>query len=93
MRLHAILQAAELQIELGGAPGGQAIDHPLFVAARLDQAMFAEISQMFGNGNLGKLKGVLKMADAERAAGEEMENAEARFVAQAAINLHEFHIL
>lgn len=91
MRLDAILKAAELEIEFSRADLREAVDHPLLVAGGGDEFFAAEVSEMFGDGDLGKIQDVLKIADAERSLGEEMQDAQPGFVAEAFVDLEQIH--
>ncbi len=52
-----------------------------------DEFMAAQVGQMLGDGDLGHPQDCLEMADAERAFGEQMEDAEPCLVAKTAVNL------
>ena len=92
MGLDAVLETAQLQIQLRRRLFGQAIEHPVPVALCQNQPVGPQVGEMLGDGDLGQFQNILKMTDAQGPPGEEMQNTKACFITQAAINLHEFHI-
>jgi hypothetical protein len=91
--LDAVLQASQLQIEFGRPVLGKVIDHPPLMAARDDQSLCTEVSEVFGNGNLGQSQDRLEMADAERTLRQKVKDPQAGFITEAPINVQEVHIL
>jgi hypothetical protein len=67
MGLHAVLQTAQLQVKFLGRRFRKPVDHPFSVASRRHNAFGPQVSQVFGNGNLGQFQNILEMADAKRA--------------------------
>jgi len=92
--LHAVLQTTQLQIKLKlrGPFFRQLVDHPLLVPLRQHQAVRPQVGEVFGNSHLGHFQNALKVADAERPLRQEMKDAKASFIAQAAVDLQKFHI-
>ena len=90
MRLHAVLEAGQLQVEFLGRLFWQRVDHPLLVPVRGHEFVLSQVSQVLGNGDLRHLKHFLEMADAERPFGEQVEDAQAGFVAETAVNLNQW---
>ena len=84
---HAVLEAGQLQVEFPGRRAGQGIDHPLAMSAGRGETLFSQVGQVLGNGDLRRLKHRLEMADAERAFGQQVEDAKSGFVAKTTINL------
>ena len=80
---------AKLQIEFLGRLARQRIDHPLLVPVRSHEFVLSQVGKMLGNGDLRHLEHRLKMADAERSFGEQMEDAQPGFVAETTINLNQ----
>ena len=87
MRLNAILKAAKLEVKFSRAPGREAVDHPLFVAGGGHELFAAKVSEMFGDSDLGKIQDILEIADTERGLGEEVQDAQPGFVAEAFVDL------
>lgn len=50
----------------------QLVNHPLAASLGRNHCAFAQISQVFGNGNLRQLKNRLKMANTERTLREQI---------------------
>jgi hypothetical protein len=88
----AIAQALDLQLQRFRARFGQPVDHPLLMALGRDQAASPQVSQMFGNGDLRQVEDGLEMTDAKRALRQQVQNAQARLIAQAAVNFNQFHL-
>ncbi len=91
--LQTVLQTLQLQREFARPPGGQAVDHPLLVAAGGDESVAAEEGEVFRDGDLRQLQGLLEVADTERLPLQQMQDPQAGFVAQAAVNRDQTHIL
>jgi hypothetical protein len=53
--------------------------------------MLPEIGQMLGNVDLPLVQDALKVANAERRLGQQIKNAQPCLVAQALINVNQFH--
>jgi hypothetical protein len=68
------------------------VDHPLLVPTGAGHVVLAQISQMFRNGHLRRAQNGLEMADAKRALRQQMQNAQAGFIAQTAVNFQQFHL-
>ncbi len=91
MRLDAILQTSQLQVQFTRALGRQLVNHPLLMALSCYQTMFAQIGQVLGNGDLRRPENVLEMAHAEGALREQVQNAQPRFIAEALVNFQQLH--
>jgi hypothetical protein len=89
--LDAILEAAQMSIERLGRLFRKRVDHPVVVPARFDQAVFLHASEMLGYLGLGAVENFLEMADAKGALGQQVQDAQARLIAQALVDLNEFH--
>ena len=89
--LDTVLQTPKLEVE--GSVGflGQTINHPLAVTLRGDHFMSPQVSEVLGNRHLVQAKNCLKMANAKRTVGKEMQNPQTRFVAEAFVNLDQLH--
>ena len=92
VRLHAVLQATQLKVQFGGWFVREPVNHPFFVAPGDDEAIGPQVGQMFGDDHLGQVKNILKVAHAERPLGQQVQNAEACFIAETAEDLHQLHI-
>ncbi len=90
MRLHAVLEAGQLQVEFTRRHRWQRVDHPLLVPVRGHERVFTQVGEVLGNGDLRHLEHFLEVADAERTFGEQVDDAQARFVAQATVNLNQW---
>src|SRR4051812_4388805 len=82
VRLHAILKALQVGLELGGTFRGQRINHPILVALHLNHSAFSQISEVLGNLYLRLAQDRLEMTNAEGRFREQLENAQARRVAE-----------
>jgi hypothetical protein len=90
MRLNAILKATELKIEFRRTFARESVDDPLGVAPGFNQVVFAEVREMLGDRNLLQPQDNLEVADTKLAVREEMKNPQARLIAKAFIDLHQF---
>jgi hypothetical protein len=89
--LETILQAAQLEIEFAIGGSRKRINHPLFVPMRLNHPRSAKICQMLRHRHLRQLQSILEMTDTERPLLQQVENAQAREIAQAAVDLDQLH--
>ena len=87
--MNAVLETPQLEVEFIRTFSRKAVNDPLGMAATLDHAMFPEIREMFGNGDLIKIENCLEVTDAKLAIRKEMENAETGLVAQAFVDLNQ----
>src|SRR3954463_6566569 len=49
VRLHAVLEALQVPLELGRASPGQGINHPILVALDFHHSALAKVTEVFGN--------------------------------------------
>jgi hypothetical protein len=63
------------------------------MALRDDQSLATQVSEVFGDSDLGQSQNRLEMADAQRALSQKVKNPQAGFITQAPVYLQEFHIL
>jgi hypothetical protein len=91
IRSHACFKALEVGFEFGRGLARQRINHPVLVAFRLDHPLVAEIGKMLGDLDLWFVENRLQVADAERGFCQEMENPQARPVAETLIDLNQVH--
>jgi hypothetical protein len=85
--LRAILKAPQIGFKFDRRFGGETVDHPGAVPCALDEAVLSQVSEMLGNLGLRKLKDLLKVADAQRPLGEQLNDTEASRIAETLINL------
>jgi len=90
--LDAVLQALQLKLKFRRRFFGKVINHPFLMPLGSHEALGPEISEVLGDGHLGQFQNRLEMADAERALGQQVKDAEPCFVTKAAINLQQFHM-
>jgi hypothetical protein len=88
----AVLEAPKVGIELGRPFGGEAVDDPIAFAPSLDKSADPQVGQVLRDLHLALLQHCLKMADAQRSGIEEIEDSEPGPVAQALVDLDEFHV-
>ena len=70
---------------------GKLVDAPVAVLFHFHHAAGFQVAQMFGDIDLRLFQHRLEMADAEWRPGEEMQDAEARFVTETFVNLDQLH--
>jgi hypothetical protein len=69
------------------------VDHPLLVALGDHQSLSPQVSEVFGDGNLGQSQNRLEMAHAQRTFRQKVKDPQTGFITEAAINLQQLHIL
>ena len=89
--MRTVLKAIQIGLEFDGRFGGKTIDHPGAVPRALDEAVLSQVSEVLGNLGLRKLKDLLKVADAQRPLGEEVNDAEASRITETLIDLDQIH--
>ena len=89
VRLDAVLEALEICLELLGRLSGEGLDHPILMARGLDHSLVLQISKVLGDADLGLVEQLLEVADAEGAAGEEIDDAQPRLVAETFVDSDE----
>jgi hypothetical protein len=57
------------------------------------EAFSPQVSEVFGDGDLGQSQNRLEMAHAQRALRQKVKNPQAGFITQTPVYLQEFHIL
>jgi len=68
----AVLEACEVGRQLTRGPGGKAVDHPVGVSPRTDQASPFQVGQVLRDLHLGFTEDALDVADAQFAGAEEV---------------------
>jgi hypothetical protein len=86
-----ILEAREIGLKPRADPGREAVNHPVGFALRLNETMGFEIAEMLGDLHLGFAQQLLEVADTERTMTEQIENPEPGAVAEALVDLDQFH--
>lgn len=89
--LDAILQALQVRIQFALTFRRQGVDHPVLLVRGLDEATTAQVGQVFGNLNLWLFQDFLKMANAKGRLREQVQDAQARLIAQALVDLDQVH--
>jgi hypothetical protein len=89
--LSAILETLEIGFQFGRKLGRQAVNYPSAAAGRLDHFPFPQVGKMLGHLCLRQFQNILKVADAERTIREQMNDAKPGCIAEALVNLDEFH--
>ncbi len=87
----AILEAGEVSGEDGRGGSREAVDDPVCLASGLDHAMAFKVAEVLGDFDLGLFKDLLDVANAKGPAEEEVEDAKAGAVAEALVEIDEFH--
>jgi hypothetical protein len=91
VRRRTVLEAFEIGFQLERGFRRKAVDHPGPMPGAFDHALLAEIGEMLGNLGLRKSKDLLKMADAQRSMGKQMDDPQPCSVAETLVNLDQFH--
>lgn len=74
-----------------GCPCRKAVNDPSALASGLHHLSFAKIGEVLGDLGLRQLENLLKMADAERALREKVDDPQPDGFAEALVNLDQFH--
>ena len=61
------------------------------MSCAFDEATLAEIGEVLGNFRLRDIENFLEMADAKRTTCKQMDDPQPRGVAEASVNLNQFH--
>ena len=91
VRLGTVLKALQIVFKFHGGLGGKAVNDPLTVACRLNHFLLPQICQMLGDLRLRYLQNVLKVTHTERTLREQVNDAKARGIAEALVDLNEIH--
>jgi hypothetical protein len=86
------LKAFQVGFEFSGRFGRKAVNHPGSVSGAFDEAMLSQVSEVLGNLCLRKFKDLLKMADAQRSMGKQVNDSKPRRITKASINSDQVHI-
>jgi len=89
--LDAILQALEIAFQFRRRFTRQRINHPVLVALHLHHSAVAKVSEVLGNFRLRLAEDRLEMADAERRAGQQIQDPKPGPVAEALVDVNEIH--
>jgi hypothetical protein len=92
VRLHAVLQAPQLQIQFRGRLFREAVNHPFPVPSGGHQAAGSQAGKLLGDSHLRQPQNVLEMTDTERALRQKVQDAETRLIAKAPVDLKQLHI-
>ena len=87
----AITQAFEMALEFVGAICRQLVYSPIFMRLGFDQSIPFEEYQVFGDFDLRGAQDSLEVAHAHGAMRQEVEDAQAGFIAEALVNLKQLH--
>ena len=85
--MSAVLQTLQVSFQFGGRTWGKRIDDPVPVSLGSDHSFAAQVGEVLGNFDLGLPENVLKVANAKRRPGEEVENAKTRTITEALVNI------
>src|SRR6185312_16537194 len=88
---HAVLQAGEIGRQLRRAFRRQAVDHPIGLLARLDQPVRAQVREVLGNLHLRLAEDLLKVADTQLPALQQVQDAQPRRTTEALVDFDELH--
>jgi len=89
--LRAVLKAGEVRTERASWLFNQVVDPPIPFAANLHESVRLEVTEVLGDLHLALTEDLLQVTDTEGTPAEQMENPEARPIAQAFVNLNQFH--
>jgi hypothetical protein len=89
--LRAILKALQIGFEFEGRFGGKTIDHPGAVPRAFDEPVLSQVSEVLGNLGLRKFKDLLKMANAQRSVGEQVNDSQPCCITETLVNLDQIH--
>lgn len=86
-----VLKALEIGFEFPRRSGREAIDDPRTLTGGLDHFPLPEVGQVLRDLGLRELQDILKMADAQRTFRQQIDNSQADGLAEALIDLDQFH--
>jgi hypothetical protein len=89
--LRAILKAFQVGLEFSGGLGRKAINHPGSVSGAFDEAVLSQVSEVLRNLCLLKSKDFLKMANAQRSMGKQVNDSKPRRITKALVNSDQVH--
>ena len=89
--MRTVLKAIQIGLEFDGRFGGKTIDHPGAVPRALDEAVLSQVSEVLGNLGLRKFKDLLKMANAQRSLGEQVNDSQPCRITETLVNLDQIH--
>ena len=87
----AVLEAFEIFLQKRAARFGDSVNHPLRDTLALDQPQILHIPELFRNFHLIRSEDFHQMADAKRPVFQEIQDAEALLIAQALVDIDDFH--
>lgn len=89
--LRAVLEALQICFEFRRTLRWKAVNHPVRVPSGLDHPVLSEIGELLGNLHLRDVQNLLEMTHAKWPVRQEMDDPQPRDVAEALIDLNEFH--